>query len=67
MFVGRKTELESLNNSYQKDRFQFPVIYGRRRAGKTTLISLSKKSESGGKITRKSGAKHGERHHLKMA
>jgi len=39
MFVGRKNELEILNKAYQKDSFQFPVIYGRRRVGKTTLIN----------------------------
>lgn len=39
MFVGRKTELESLNKSYTKGSFGFPVIYGRRRVGKTTLIN----------------------------
>ena len=39
MFVGRKSELESLNRSYHTDSFQFPVIYGRRRVGKTTLIN----------------------------
>jgi AAA+ ATPase superfamily predicted ATPase len=39
MFVGRKFELESLNKSYNRDAFQFPVIYGRRRVGKTTLIN----------------------------
>jgi AAA+ ATPase superfamily predicted ATPase len=39
MFVGRKAELDSLTNSYNKDTFQFPVIYGRRRVGKTTLIN----------------------------
>ena len=38
MFIGRKNELNSLNNSYNKGSFQFPVIYGRRRVGKTTLI-----------------------------
>jgi AAA+ ATPase superfamily predicted ATPase len=39
MFVGRKNELESLNNSYNRETFQFPVVYGRRRVGKTTLIN----------------------------
>jgi AAA+ ATPase superfamily predicted ATPase len=39
MFVGRKQELASLNKSYSRDEFQFPVIYGRRRVGKTTLIN----------------------------
>jgi len=39
MFVGRKHELDSLKKSYNRDAFQFPVIYGRRRVGKTTLIN----------------------------
>ena len=39
MFVGRKFELDSLNKSYNKNTFQFPIIYGRRRIGKTTLIN----------------------------
>jgi len=39
MFVGRTRELESLHKSYSKDTFQFSVIYGRRRVGKTTLIN----------------------------
>ena len=39
MFVGRSEELESLNESYDRGDFQFPVIYGRRRVGKTTLIN----------------------------
>lgn len=39
MFIGRKSELESLNKYYSRDRFQFAVFYGRRRVGKTTLIN----------------------------
>ena len=39
MFVGREKELTALNNLYQSDRFEFAVIYGRRRIGKTALIS----------------------------
>lgn len=39
MFVGRERELESLNKLYISDRFEFAVIYGRRRVGKTALIS----------------------------
>lgn len=38
MFVGRDYELNSLNKFYDEDKFQFVVIYGRRRVGKTTLI-----------------------------
>ena len=39
MFTGRKKELKKLESMYQEDTFQFAVIYGRRRIGKTTLIS----------------------------
>lgn len=39
MFVGRKEELKALQNAYDQDKFQFAVIYGRRRVGKTTLMN----------------------------
>ncbi len=39
MFVGRERELASLNKLYESDKFEFAVIYGRRRVGKTALIS----------------------------
>ena len=39
MFIGREKELDSLTKAYNKKGFQFPVIYGRRRVGKTTLIN----------------------------
>ncbi len=38
MFVGRKKELQLLEDEYLQDNFRFSVIYGRRRVGKTTLI-----------------------------
>lgn len=38
-FVGRNKELSSLNKKYQTNEFQFAVIYGRRRIGKTALIN----------------------------
>lgn len=38
MFIGRKRELAALEDFYQRDGFEFPVIYGRRRVGKTRLI-----------------------------
>ena len=38
-FIGRKNELQSLENAYAKDTFQMCIIYGRRRIGKTTLIN----------------------------
>ena len=39
MFIGRQYELKQLENLYNTDKFQFPVIYGRRRVGKTALIN----------------------------
>ena len=38
MFIGRKTELKQLNEQYNSNKFEFAVIYGRRRIGKTSLI-----------------------------
>jgi len=38
MFIGRKTELEKLEMLYRKKGFQFVIMYGRRRVGKTTLM-----------------------------
>lgn len=40
MFVGRREELESLETAYQKGSFQFAVVYGRRRVGKTSLLRV---------------------------
>jgi AAA+ ATPase superfamily predicted ATPase len=37
--VGRERELNKLNELYHTDGFQLPVIYGRRRVGKTALIN----------------------------
>ena len=37
-FFGREYELAELEKSYQSDKFEFTVIYGRRRVGKTFLI-----------------------------
>lgn len=39
MFIGRERELRVLNNLYVSDKFEFAVIYGRRRVGKTALIN----------------------------
>ena len=38
MFVGRATELQSLDLAYDSGKFQMAVVYGRRRVGKTSLI-----------------------------
>lgn len=39
MFIGREQELKTLNKLYLSDQFEFVVIYGRRRVGKTALIN----------------------------
>ena len=33
MFVGRKKELDALNNRYKSNRKEFGVLHGRRRIG----------------------------------
>jgi uncharacterized protein len=38
MFIGREKELKTLNDLYKTNKFQFVVLYGRRRIGKTELI-----------------------------
>lgn len=39
MFFGRENELNTLNRLYNSNKFEFAVIYGRRRVGKTALIN----------------------------
>ena len=39
MFIGRDKELDALDRLYKSDKFEFVVIYGRRRVGKTALIN----------------------------
>ena len=39
MFIGRERELNALNKLYESNKFEFAVIYGRRRVGKTALIN----------------------------
>lgn len=39
MFIGRERELRTLNQLYHSDRFEFAVLYGRRRVGKTALLN----------------------------
>lgn len=38
MFIDRKSELEALQDEWERDNRSFIVIYGRRRVGKTSLI-----------------------------
>ena len=39
MFIGREKELKVLNDLHDSDKFEFAVIYGRRRVGKTAIIN----------------------------
>lgn len=39
MFIGREKELNALEEAYSSEKFEFAVIYGRRRVGKTFLIN----------------------------
>lgn len=39
MFIGREKEIGNLNRLYASDKFEFAVIYGRRRVGKTAIIN----------------------------
>lgn len=39
MFVGRERELSKLQSAYRRDKFEMAVMYGRRRVGKTRLIT----------------------------
>ena len=39
MFVGRQAELKTLEKLYLSDDFEFAVVYGRRRVGKSSLLN----------------------------
>lgn len=39
MFIGREKELSQLDRLYHSGKFEFAVIYGRRRVGKTAIIN----------------------------
>jgi AAA+ ATPase superfamily predicted ATPase len=38
-FIGRSRELDELNRRYQSQKAEFMILYGRRRVGKTRLIT----------------------------
>ncbi len=39
MFIGRERELSTLDKLYASGKFEFVVLYGRRRVGKTALLN----------------------------
>ncbi|AUX10523.1 ATPase (AAA+ superfamily) [Halalkaliarchaeum desulfuricum] len=46
-FVDRADELERLHTLYDSDEFEFAVVYGRRRIGKTELVLESLREREG--------------------
>lgn len=46
MFIGREKELGVLNSKIASNRFEFGIIYGRRRIGKTRLLQEVVKSHN---------------------
>ena len=44
-YVGRKKELELLDEKYNSNQFEFGYLYGQRRIGKTTLIEMFKRNK----------------------
>lgn len=47
MFIGREKELTLLNDLYKSEKFEFLVLYGRRRVGKTSLLKEFSDKHSG--------------------
>lgn len=41
MFIGREKETGLLQNVYASEKFEFGIVHGRRRVGKTTLLKHS--------------------------
>ena len=46
-FIGRDKELRTLQTAYESDRSELVVVYGRRRIGKTALMTQFCKDKTG--------------------
>ena len=46
MFIGREKELSIIESRINSNRFEFGILYGRRRIGKTTLLKQIVKSKN---------------------
>lgn len=44
--IGRQDELHILNSLYRSKKFEYLVMYGRRRVGKTTLLQEFSKDKN---------------------
>ena len=47
MFVGREKEIQIIENKIISDKFEFGILYGRRRVGKTTILKEIIKKHQG--------------------
>ena len=47
MFIGRKREIKIIEKRIQSEEFEFGILYGRRRIGKTSLLKEILKSNKG--------------------
>lgn len=47
MFIGRKKELKLIQDKVSSDKFEFGIVYGRRRVGKTRLLNEILKNNKG--------------------
>ena len=47
MFIGRKKEIETIEKRIQSEEFEFGILYGRRRIGKTCLLKEILKNNKG--------------------
>jgi len=47
MFIGREKEIETIEKRIQNKEFEFGILYGRRRIGKTSLLKEILKSNKG--------------------
>jgi AAA+ ATPase superfamily predicted ATPase len=45
-FIGREAELDVLNKAYEKQQFQMPILWGRRRVGKSELLTEFSKNKN---------------------
>lgn len=45
-YIGRKKELQELEQFYNSDRFEFGYIFGRRRIEKSTLMEMFLKGKN---------------------
>ena len=47
LFIGREKELKLIQDKMNSEKFEFGIVYGRRRVGKTMLISEAIKGDKG--------------------